>query len=70
MYRVIDGMHRTEAVKRLVAEKELPADFTIPCVEFSAETPESVAVAYAQRNMNCTFLLFCFFAFLLFCQVH
>ena len=48
-YRVIDGMHRTEAVRRLIADSQLPADFAFPCVEFSADTPEDVAVAYAQR---------------------
>ena len=49
-YRVIDGMHRVQAVTELIDEGHLPKDFKLTGAVYCANLPEEVAVDYATRE--------------------
>ena len=41
-YLLVDGLHRLKAVLELITVNSLPADYTVPCLVLSADTPANV----------------------------
>ena len=41
-YLLVDGLHRLTAVLQLITANILPANYTVPCVVLSADTPANV----------------------------
>ena len=58
-YLLVDGLHRLKAVLELITVNSLPADYTVPCLVLSADTPAYVLQqctrghdADAKRELN------------------
>ena len=45
-YFLVDGLHRLKAVLDLITDNSLPADYTVPCIVISADTPANVVKGY------------------------
>jgi ParB-like chromosome segregation protein Spo0J len=41
-YWLVKGLHRLKAVLELITVNSLPADYTVPCIVLSADTPANV----------------------------
>jgi hypothetical protein len=41
-YWLVKGLHRLKAVLELIRVNSLPADYTVPCIVLSADTPATV----------------------------
>jgi ParB-like chromosome segregation protein Spo0J len=41
-YLLVNGLHRLKAVLDLITANSLPADYTVPCLVLSADTPANV----------------------------
>ncbi len=58
-YLLVDGMHLLKVVLQLITVNSLPADYTVPCVVLSADTPANVLQectrghdSYAKQEVN------------------
>ena len=45
-YLLVDGLHRLKAVLELITVNSLPADYTVPCLVLSADTPANIVKGF------------------------
>ena len=45
-YFLVDGLHRLKAVLDLITVNSLPADYTVPCLVLSADTPANIVKGF------------------------